>query len=375
MPQAFTPQALDQLPTTMDKSLIFIPDISGFTEFVETTEVEHSLHVIAEILEVLIQSNTLDLQLAEVEGDALFFYRDRVPSKEALMNQVEVMFTAFYSHLKLLEHNRICPCRACSSAADLQLKIIVHTGKMELIEVQGRKKPFGKPVIEAHQLMKNSIEGHSYVLLSEELATDIELQEGSIAQGYSFQAGTNTYSEKKLSYQFAAIPKESLKLAPFVPTNKLSFKEAPNVVLKRTIPLPAEQFFEYITNYRFRHHWLEGAEEFVYNEEEVTKAGTEHLCVVNGKHLNFVAVTKAGKPGQLIYGERTTSPEPVDALTSFFIVTPVDEQSCELELEVYLEIKSPIKKLLLTPIAKRGIKKGVTKSINKLTLFAEKRVA
>ena len=51
----------------MAASLLFIPDISGFTHFVQTTEVEHSQHVIAELLEVLISANTQQLKLAEVE--------------------------------------------------------------------------------------------------------------------------------------------------------------------------------------------------------------------------------------------------------------------------------------------------------------------
>ena len=58
----------------MKKSLLFIPDISGFTNFVQTTEVEHSQHVIAELLEILIDANANEFQLAEVEGDALFFF-------------------------------------------------------------------------------------------------------------------------------------------------------------------------------------------------------------------------------------------------------------------------------------------------------------
>jgi hypothetical protein len=61
----------------MAKSLLFLPDISGFTEFVQTTEVAHSQHVISELLEVLIDANTQELQLAEVEGDALFFIKKR----------------------------------------------------------------------------------------------------------------------------------------------------------------------------------------------------------------------------------------------------------------------------------------------------------
>jgi hypothetical protein len=114
----------------MKKSLLFLPDISGFTEFVQSTEVEHSQHIIAELLEVLINANEIDLELAEIEGDALFFYKEEdVPSQRQLLDQMEYMFTAFYSHLKLLKTNRICPCHACASAPNLELKIIAHCGE------------------------------------------------------------------------------------------------------------------------------------------------------------------------------------------------------------------------------------------------------
>ena len=51
----------------MSKSLLFLPDISGFTEFVQTTEINHSQHVISELLDILADANTQNLQLAEVE--------------------------------------------------------------------------------------------------------------------------------------------------------------------------------------------------------------------------------------------------------------------------------------------------------------------
>ncbi len=33
----------------MNKTLLFLPDISGYTAFVQTTEISHSQHVIAEL--------------------------------------------------------------------------------------------------------------------------------------------------------------------------------------------------------------------------------------------------------------------------------------------------------------------------------------
>ena len=55
--------------------LLLIPDISGFTQFVSEVEISHSKHIVSELLELLIDSNKLNLDLCEVEGDALFYYK------------------------------------------------------------------------------------------------------------------------------------------------------------------------------------------------------------------------------------------------------------------------------------------------------------
>ena len=56
-------------------SFLFVPDITGFTEFVNKTEIDHSQHIISELLENIIDSNQLGLEISEVEGDAVLFYK------------------------------------------------------------------------------------------------------------------------------------------------------------------------------------------------------------------------------------------------------------------------------------------------------------
>ncbi len=38
-----------------DNALIFTPDISGFTRFVNETEIQHSQHIIEKLLEVILK--------------------------------------------------------------------------------------------------------------------------------------------------------------------------------------------------------------------------------------------------------------------------------------------------------------------------------
>ncbi|MGI9552896.1 MAG: DUF2652 domain-containing protein [Aurantibacter sp.] len=360
----------------MAKSFLFLPDISGFTQFVQTTEVEHSQHVIAELLEVLIDANTQDLKLAEVEGDALFFYKEgEIPSQEKLLAQIETMFTAFYSHLKLLETNRICPCNACATAINLQLKIVAHCGELQFIEVHGSRKPFGQEVIEAHRLLKNSIESDNYALISKKLASTIELPIYYYSKFFRFKEGHDIYDGKEVGYIFSLLDQDKLQLNTFSHGRKVSFDGPPQLFFKKDFPISAAELMEFITNYSYRHHWVKGVDNFEYNENEVTRLGTEHACVINGKHLDFITVTKDVKPGQLVYGEMTTSPPPVDEAYQFYILTPVSDSSCILEVQSYLKAKSWPKKVLIALILKRIFKKNTQKSLELLAQFvAEKSV-
>lgn len=358
----------------MSNSLLFIPDISGFTKFIQTTEVEHSQHVIAELLEVLIEANTEDLRLAEIEGDALFFYKEgEVLSQERLLAQIETMFTAFHSHLRLLEKNRICPCNACSSAPELQLKIVAHCGELQYIEVQGRRKPFGQQVIEAHRLLKNSIDSENYVLVSKKLAATIELPIYYYSKVYRFKEGTDSYDGIAVDYIYAIIDNDKLNLNSVPKGKKVHFDKSPNLILRKEFTAPATLLLEYVSNYSYRHLWVKGVDEFVYSEKEVTRLGTEHLCVINGKHLNFIAVTKDTEPGRYVYGEMTQSIPIMDEAYQFYIITPTSNTSCKLQIENYWIAKSLFKRLFIALFANKLFKKNTEEAMEGLAQFVAKQ--
>ena len=73
-----------------DQGLIFIPDISGFSRFVNETEINHSRLIIQELLETIINANEIGLEISEIEGDAILFYKfGEPPELEKLYRQVE----------------------------------------------------------------------------------------------------------------------------------------------------------------------------------------------------------------------------------------------------------------------------------------------
>ena len=358
----------------MAKSLLFLPDISGYTKFIQTTEVEHSQHVISELLEILISANTEGLKLAEIEGDALFFYKEgEIPSQERLLAQIESMFTAFYSHLELLKKNRICPCQACATAPNLELKIIAHAGTLQHIEVQGNRKPFGQQVIEAHRLMKNSVASNNYALISRTLALEIQLSQYYSSKLFRFRQGRDTYDDRELEYLYSNIDKDKLQLVQFSGIKEMEFDRPPNLTLSKDFPVSANELMECITNYAYRKEWAKGVDKFEYNVNEVTRQGTEHVCVINGKHFNFTAVTKPVEERQLVYGELTTDIPFADKVYQFFIVTPLTTGESRLKLELFWEVTSPFKKLLLVLLGKRSFKRNLSNAINGLYSFMNRK--
>ncbi|NAY90945.1 DUF2652 domain-containing protein [Muricauda sp. JGD-17] len=358
----------------MAKSLLFIPDISGYTKFIQTTEVEHSQHVISELLEVLLNANTQGLKLAEIEGDALFFYKENeIPSQENLLAQIESMFTAFHSHLKMLGKNRICPCNACATAPNLQLKIIAHSGDIQHIQVQGKRKPFGNQVIEAHRLLKNSVDSENYALITRSLSLDLQLSPYYSSKIFRFRQGEDNYDDRKVDYIYAIINPDELNLKSYPEPKKVGFDHPPQMKFEKHFPIGPEDLMEYITNYSLRKYWQKGVDRLEYNANEVTRIGSEHVCVINGKYLNFTTVTKDMKIGNLIYGERTTSPPVVDELYQFYIFEPSANHTCKLNIEIYWKIKSPIKRILMNLIGKRSFKKNVEIALEGLYQLVEKQ--
>src|SRR5262249_2870899 len=115
--------------TMAERAIILIPDISGFTGFTGATEIDHAAHIITELLELIVASNETDFRLAEIEGDAVLFYRKgEPPRREQLVGQCLRMFANFHQRLKVIERDTVCQCGACQTASNLTLKFIAHFG-------------------------------------------------------------------------------------------------------------------------------------------------------------------------------------------------------------------------------------------------------
>ena len=83
-------------------TLLCIPDISGFTEFMSETDFELSSKVIPSLLNKIVYSNEIGLKISEIEGDAVLFYKaGELPPFKELIEQCRILQTVAYFESKV----------------------------------------------------------------------------------------------------------------------------------------------------------------------------------------------------------------------------------------------------------------------------------
>jgi hypothetical protein len=146
-----------------------VPDITGFTKFIATSELSFSSYFIPGLLRRLIGANIIKLNVGEIEGDAIFFYKTgRLPSISMVARQCRLLFQTFHEYLKMIEKEDPENYAKHLAEGQMGLKIIIHHGQIMAANIKGRTKLIGQNVIIAHKLLKNSIKEGEYVLLTQD---------------------------------------------------------------------------------------------------------------------------------------------------------------------------------------------------------------
>lgn len=157
-------------------STLYFPDITGFTSFVNNTEIEHGQHITAVLLEEIINSNYLDFIVSEIEGDSvLFFKAEKIDELKKLIDLSLHIHKKFHERRKQLDESTHCSCGACSSIVNLKLKFIIHFGEVKKIRINNFEKLYGRDVIIVHRLLKNKIKEAEYILITKNDSEQLRL--------------------------------------------------------------------------------------------------------------------------------------------------------------------------------------------------------
>ena len=138
---------------------LLLADISGYTEFLTGTELEHSHEIIRELTTLIRERLAPPMRFVKLEGDAVFCYADSPPfgNAEQLVELIEACYFDFSNRLLDMARGTTCRCNACAAIGSLGLKFIAHYGSFVIERDDGREDLAGPDVILAHRLLKNTI--------------------------------------------------------------------------------------------------------------------------------------------------------------------------------------------------------------------------
>ena len=347
-----------------NRGLIFIPDISGFTRFVNEVEIDHSRHIIQELLEVIINSNKIGLEVSEIEGDAILFYKyGDSPDLKEVYDQVEKMFCEFHKQLHTYDHRRFCQCKACTGAVDLTLKVITHYGEFTGYNVKNFNKLIGKDIIVAHQLLKNDIDQHEYWLVTDGLSGD-KISEDLPAKlnwnksSKQTETGTIPFQYTQLSHLKDQIPPTpSLDLEIKNKTKVLSFY--------REYDADIISLLHGVVDFHTRKLWQEGVKEIEdVTHSDIPRLGTSHRCILEKGQQIMYSSSYSFTPEKITYSE-TDEKKRASIYSTFQKIT---ENRTGLTVDIYLK-KNPVLLSLFKLFEKKKMERSFQRSLVNLEKF------
>lgn len=341
--------------------MLFIPDISGFTRFVNEVEISHSRFIIQQLLEELIKVNDSGLEISEIEGDAILFYKYGEPqSLESLYKQVAKMFMAFHQYLAMYDNRRICQCKACVSAINLSLKVISHYGEFTSLNVQQFNKLIGKDVIVAHQLLKNDIEQHEYWLVTDELIKD--QQPARLVPGMQWKNSVKHTESGEINFHYIQLSALKKNLPATPPKIELADK-VKMLSVSREYDIDIKTLCYTVVHFEFRHLWQKGIKEIDEVEHFLPGIGSRHRRVLdNGKtEYMYISSFVYDPEGKTIFSET----EEKHKTSLYFISEKAGDHTSRLTLEIYFQ-RNIIKQILFNRFNKRKIESELRQSLESL---------
>jgi hypothetical protein len=162
-------------------------DITGYTYFLTQVDLEEGEVILRDLMETLVKNVQSPLQVAKLEGDAIFAYAPdgSFMQGQTLLEALENIYKAF----RIMQHelllNRQCSVQAYDLLPTLDIKMTVHHGEYIQSNIGGRDELSGPDVILAHRLLKNSIIDstgiQAYVFFTDAAAEIMQM--GGLADG------------------------------------------------------------------------------------------------------------------------------------------------------------------------------------------------
>jgi predicted aspartyl protease len=141
------------------QGFLIISDITGYSKYVNESELEHARDSLTALLNLLIRHTQSPLVISKLEGDAVFSYAPTggFLQGQSLLDMIESTYASFRKALELMVINTTCTCNACRNLPNLDLKFFVHFGSYLTQKLGSFTELVGNDVNLVHRLAKNRI--------------------------------------------------------------------------------------------------------------------------------------------------------------------------------------------------------------------------
>lgn len=363
-----TPAGDDSQP-----AFIFIPDISGFTKFVNEAGVQASRNLIADLLEIIIEANILDMTLTEIQGDAVLFHRlGQPPSVQEVISQCKQIFLDFQNYLRIVERDQGSELGASLAESNLTLKVIVHYGRVSVTQIREHVKLMGRDMIIAHRLLKNEVAGDEYVLLTEDyLKTQ---PEESIRPNFSWtrlHVGKTHYEHLgDIHYRYAYLTPLRLLVTKSRPLD--SREKYPNVFSASTsIQAPARYVLRIISNFRLKPAWILGMTRVHYDTTKANRMGISYKCALNRGQIDIQTVQSFIGRNKIEYVEKVSNLRVFPNALLFYYLTTLGPHETELTLKFHYN-RIQLTRFFHAFFMRRRMRLFLSKSLQRLKQLCER---
>ncbi len=136
-----------------------IADITGYTQYLGASELEHAQQTLTALLNLLIHDTRPPLVISRLAGDAVISYglSDNFLTGQTFAETIEDTYVDFRRAIERMVHNTTCPCNACRNIGSLDLKFFVHHGEFGVQKLDAHDELVGSEVILIHRLLKNHV--------------------------------------------------------------------------------------------------------------------------------------------------------------------------------------------------------------------------
>jgi uncharacterized protein YndB with AHSA1/START domain len=231
----------------IERGFLVCADITGYTKYLDDSELDHASGVLAELLDLLLGEVRTPLNLSRVEGDAVISYAPLTDglAPQVLVDRLEGTYVAFRRALEQFIANSTCACNACGNLPNLDLKFVMHHGEYVVQRLGGQDELVGPDVNLLFRLTKNRIREElgttGYLALTAAAAAALDLP--------GYVQGLTEFAEEDASGPINLFVKDMRPVWQEHRARSIVDLSADGILftMERTLPVPLSMAWDYLT--------------------------------------------------------------------------------------------------------------------------------